>query len=119
MSAWSDHCGRLPMPLMTTVNDPREALHPRPPGVIRPESVKGAVLEQLQSHPAHWQTRASIVWRTGRTGHSVDWALLFPCRIQLNGSEPDISLPLALQDRLRTGANYDSVTFRAREALGS
>lgn len=52
--------------------------NPRPIGVMLPGSATDAVWQWLSARPgrAYWQRR-QIVAGTGRTGKSVDWALLF------------------------------------------
>lgn len=52
--------------------------NPKPPGVMQPGSATLTVYEYLASRPGRaWYSRRQIVAGTGRTGKSVDWALLF------------------------------------------
>ncbi len=63
--------------------------NPRPAGVIREGSATAAVLTYLATRRGIWLTHAQIVKGTGRSGKSVDWALLFLRSQHLVESVPD------------------------------
>lgn len=61
-----------------TAEPARLHVNPKPPGVMLPGSATHAVWEWLSGRATTaWWTRQQIVTATGRTGKSVDWALLY------------------------------------------
>lgn len=78
----------------------RPRFNPRPPGSIQPGSATEVVLIQLRRNPDRWCSKLSIVWHTGRTGKSVDWALLFLRKLGLIEAQPDGIRAHALRYRI-------------------
>lgn len=55
-----------------------DRFNPRPAGEMRPGSASEAVIEYLRQRPSPiWSTHRQIVLATGRSGKSVDWALIY------------------------------------------
>ena len=96
--------------------------NPRPQGQLRPGAAPAAVLKVLVQRSGHWVPVASLLWQTGCTRKSVNWATHFLKRLGMIESEPDLaSKSGGFRYRLKPGADYARVTahlrnFEARSA---
>lgn len=57
--------------------EPPPRYNPHPPGQIQEGSGTHVVLQFLQAHQDKWHTRSQVIFATGRSGKSIDWALAF------------------------------------------